>query len=1592
MDLAKKLAKIFSLIFLATFVASCDSGCVEAYEFDKEVVAVESNPIKDGVQGFGSSQVATWHDTGLKTNGEAIALEITGAWVPWYGDDDVSGQSQLNATPVCKFCAMSSNSPNCICYSNQTPTSEIGYDGGDCASNLAAQNDAAKCTCTRQYGLATDYGIYHFPLNKYDKAHAELIPDEQEYCKYTAGMGLYVGLFGNSGAVVPLRAYHLFSQVAACDVVRDPSTGKCLDDFGNDITKYIFTSANDKVFVKDDANDNNGIDPNPGDDVPHSRNEVVKLIVLDSRYDDNYGSYKVSFLGGVGNDQDKGLLEYLVRLIEDKIMGTPDSNGVRQGGVIQTMFSNIVQDSGFVAVLQMALSFYILFYGVSVLIGLADVSKKELTNRAVKIALVIFFTSATSWYWYDKIVVTFFKDGMDSVIAMIMTFSDQNIDPTSGIITAQMDRASLDGGGNATRFSYADLIIRNLLSVAAAKKIFGLFFGAPVFGLLYIIIIYGLIAFFIYVMLSVAMFYALAIIKLAFVLSLGPIFIAFTLSGHTNDMFKKWVSFISARSLEIIFMFLILYNFLVLIDQNFTSLLGYKACVTQWNLGLFSIPILKAQINRSLVEWFSDFITLMGLIFITKIVLDKVPDIAGSLISIGGTPGKAGSFGTASAMTGGMIDMAKSAGFAAGGVLGNVGAKAYQGISPMVGSAASYAANNVGSAARMIPGVGTAIDTASKVSSMLPSNPRAMYRNSIIDAAIARAEKEVDKKEVGKGGLTGKAREEAIRGAVVNSMLALGTEKSRSDTLANSFAKLTAAGINLDSIRNRLDEKLIHRPLVDFIKSESAKLKAEPNPPIGKDLQAKLEGKVNEWADKNIAGGAAAVKEFLNNPNRIVDGVSFSGIGFNNMKQFMRNHTEYTAAEAAKAFANNPEKQQEYLQHLKDNQFRQEDARQRTNDVVNSVLGKDNSLVKGMNFVRDNFSKVARAVKPFDNAFGNDALTDSKRAAESFMRKVSNEENKTGNSYDFISRRTGGWLSHGQGSVLNPFNLMKSKATIKQEIKEGDRSGMIRYLSKGGADNEKEGFRKYFDDKKNSAPNHAAKQAFEAKKQSKLKESERRYDFFKQQLAKNAIKSSTKNSATIAQDLRKIKREEDKVWSKYYSQIANAGKLFGAQDKEQHRSLLEKNKDIEREKQEQLKKIAQMKIEVKSVADVVAEIKALEEKSSIAAKAAAKAAGKDPDLVERENKEMATALREKLKETLQREYDEALAAHAKKQKEFLNLSETDAKALEALKGKELQEALKVHLQKEYDKDLLEHVKKQKEFLSLSEKKREALEVLQGKDLQEALKEHLGNSYSQERREQLIVSLNAAALRSFDAKGSNKLKEYGGMDALKDGLSAIDSKTNDATLFEKAARLDFYNSELEKGDGASGVGSSFEQDSAAGASDVAANPGATPDVGQTATSTPAAGVSPQARAQAREQAMQQQVAKLNAVVASKVNAKKSTAAEPDLADEDNALEELKKELNPKDADAERQKYDRSVLKSILTVQRDILSSKIEDCQNRIERETANCEDLKRQHPGDLTHRDIKKSEAVIFGYNKEYTSLTGLRSEISNEIIALDSAS
>lgn len=1099
MGLAKKITQVFSLVLLTILLFSCKDRCYDVEEFDSYALTINSNPSIDGVEGtydavYGGQQ-SEWHDTGLKSNGDPFVIVVSGSWTGWGADtgDGITDET-LAALPRCDMCAKKLNGTpsNCICSSIEAPASEVNQL---CGSD---KDNSVLCTCTNNpaYGKAEDYGVYHFPLNYYDKNETVKIADKQSACKYDRGMGAYVGLFGSRGVTIPSRSYHLYSEETLCNITRN-SANECKDDNGVDRTSYVFRSANSRIFMKTDNAANNGTDTFTGDDVYHDTNEVVKFKIYDSYYTDNYGEYNITIMQGVGQSGDAdslGILEYIVRMVENVLLGNLDSNKVRQGGVLEGMFKSIVQDTGFILLLQVSLSLYITFYGIAVLFGVAEITKKELMSRVMKIGLILFFTGANSWYFYNQLVVGFFYDSMNYVVSMLTSLSSASLDldTTTQILKAQLDRAEEGTVSSASRFAYIDNVIMMLLSEAAAAKIFAL--GLSVlWGPLYILIIYALIAAFIYVMLVATAMYAVNIMKIIFVLCLGPIFICFTLFSQTNQMFKNWLGYLAGRSMEIILMFFILFTFVSIININFNEMLGYKTCLeTKWipheDFKFFSLKVWVAYVGkRSLMEWMIYFITIAGLIFITKLLLDKIPSLSGSLVSVGGVGGGAGAgggAGIAAGMMGGLASIAKQA--------------AGHGF-----NAAGYAASGAGSVGMSVARATGIAGAVGKMTSGLP-NPAAMYRNSVIDAAINKATKDAASK-----GLKGKDADAHIRAATVAALQNRMLPKGQSDPkLSDSSPRTMAAiGMDLSKISERLDKKLVQDPMAKVVKDTAKKLKSQdPSKiPSEKEMRQQIRDALEKWGKDNLSAGAEDIAKHLdkNNTNR----TPFE----KGLRDLIKKEAALTSSEAAKAFQGNPELQNKHLQHLMDKEAK------RHNKTMESKSGRISSLSNYLGRAADRLS-MDESKKP-------------KQEIENFMRQLRNQERKdTWKSPLFMNPMNQSNTANKLADMIfaKPGNSLKDR--VDEAQKNALKSALQAPLTKGPSKKEM----------KKDPKKKDSKEAKDARKD------QRKREFMQEKLRQLAVKDLAGVAGKTRELQRKGKMEEATKEKKDLFEAAR-GSLF-AQD------------------------------------------------------------------------------------------------------------------------------------------------------------------------------------------------------------------------------------------------------------------------------------------------------------------------------------------------------------------------------------------------------------------------------------------------------------
>lgn len=607
-----KSCSLFFLISALLFPYVANGGeCIYARDtgtvFQVIVPAKPDLTIDNGYSTTATSQRAAWTDTKLYTSGDPFYFEIEGMWSPWSATFDLVGGDNKNSGLYAGLQEKQDNAFYCGLATKNKDVERFDVNGefDYLSSIMTVSGDSYPYTETMEPKYA------------------------QNTCWLTTGEGLYIAFFGKTGDTLPSLATHLKTANILCD-------SKYLLDRNNDgvitVNECLRSNRcyNGDTCTNNEKNDNtnmsyytigavrcesefyNKTEGLPDDaigindcyqDVTYSsgvvredktlfifsanflyknpqqekvrRNERIKFVIYDRYYSDNVGQYIINMYGGVTDNSDKGLIEKIVGDLENLFIGSRNDSGTLTGGFLTTLYNYLVADSNFSFIVRIALILYMTFLGFSFALGSLEYKTKELLNMLLKLTFAVAFTTTTSWELYDRYIIKFFYDGFSSVISMLGNISLLISDDTATVST---------GVSMASKFSFIDNIILSLFSDSMTKKILGLFFGVW-YGFIVIPIIYILIVYYIYQLINALFPYVVMFIQVILGLFVGPIFIVFSLFKTTEFMFKGWLNFIGGRFANMMFLFLGIFVFWAIIQDQFNSLLYFNSC---------KIPLLQA--------------------------------------------------------------------------------------------------------------------------------------------------------------------------------------------------------------------------------------------------------------------------------------------------------------------------------------------------------------------------------------------------------------------------------------------------------------------------------------------------------------------------------------------------------------------------------------------------------------------------------------------------------------------------------------------------------------------------------------------------------------------------------------------------------------------------------------------------------------------------------------------------------------------------------------------------------------------------------------------------------------------------------------
>jgi len=260
------------ILIILLLLCSCtdEDRVIGADDFSQDLdpeITIEANPslIPGPVYytGTGDGQKAIWTELNYLTNGQHIIIEIRGQWTSWYGD---KAPIYIPKTSKCNMHTF-----------GKSPQEE--------------------------YSVADNY--------QNPETMEPLHPDIAEPCWFEGGTGLYLGLFGTTGTVLPTIVYHLQTTDKSCDPPYEEINNDCVFKNKDIIEKtnqwvYTYTTVGDPMW---------GGTPRP--------NQKIKLIILDTYYEDNFGNYNIKFLQGVNiaRGSASGIASSIIRLIENAVFG-----------------------------------------------------------------------------------------------------------------------------------------------------------------------------------------------------------------------------------------------------------------------------------------------------------------------------------------------------------------------------------------------------------------------------------------------------------------------------------------------------------------------------------------------------------------------------------------------------------------------------------------------------------------------------------------------------------------------------------------------------------------------------------------------------------------------------------------------------------------------------------------------------------------------------------------------------------------------------------------------------------------------------------------------------------------------------------------------------------------------------------------------------------------------------------------------------------------------------------------------------------------------------------------------------------------------
>lgn len=256
------------------------------------------------------------------------------------------------------------------------------------------------------------------------------------------------------------------------------------------------------------------------------------------------------------------------------------------GGLLKLLYVNIIQNTLYQFIVKLALVLMLTLYGFGYFLGLSEFNQKEIMTRILRACFIYALISNTGWALYDKFVVSFFKQGIDSLLFLIA--SSFEVGENNYIEQAVLQN---DYSIKLLLFSSTFTNIKMLFSEAVLYKILGLIFSGWL-GILYAyLVLTGLITYIVGMFNAIAL-YLMAQMFMSVTLSIGPMIFLLMFFERTKGSFDNWLSILIGFALQEIFIIITVSFFNNLIGSIIKTVFAYPVCVLPiLDINLLGVPL-----------------------------------------------------------------------------------------------------------------------------------------------------------------------------------------------------------------------------------------------------------------------------------------------------------------------------------------------------------------------------------------------------------------------------------------------------------------------------------------------------------------------------------------------------------------------------------------------------------------------------------------------------------------------------------------------------------------------------------------------------------------------------------------------------------------------------------------------------------------------------------------------------------------------------------------------------------------------------------------------------------------------------------------